>query len=129
MSLDRFVRWEGEGPTREELELVLEDYIGESGVVRWDERSGRFWISFATHAPGHGLAAHSDAYRRAGLVTGVVKQAAMLRYHEGARSIEVYVDRDHVDVITRMADDFTNGVAARLAEVLGRLFGGRVEAG
>jgi hypothetical protein len=134
MSLDRFVRWEGEAPTREGLELVLKDYMGESGVVRWDESSGRFWITFARTGGGwypgeKPEARHSDAHRRVGLATDAQRAYAIECYNDDIRSIEVFVHEDSVDVITRCADDFTNGVAARLAEVLARLFRGIVETG
>ena len=112
---------------------MLEDYIDDSGEVVWDEGSHRFWITFARmgdRRPGEKPQAHhSEAFRRGGAVTGVMKQMAMLRYHDDIRSIEVFIHEDCVDVITRMADDFTSGVAARLAEVLARLFGGTVDAG
>jgi len=134
VALDRFVRWQTDArPTREELQLVIEDYLDESGESRWDEDSRRFWITFARtgdRRPGEKpQARHSDAFRRTGAATSAQKAYAMECYHDDIRSIEVYVDDDSVDVITRAADDFTNGVAARLAEVLGRLFDGLVEAG
>lgn len=129
MSLDRFVRWEDKAPSREELTLVLEDFVGESGVVRWDDGAHRFFIVFAAVGPGHQLARVSSPERRAGDVTAASRACAHERYHEDIRSIEVFLHDDCLDVITRLADAFTNGVAARLAEEFARLFRGVVEAG
>lgn len=119
MPADRFVRWKGHPPKRALLELVILDYIDDAGEVHWHELAHRFYITLRGK--------HSEVARRAGLTTPNVRAVAVSRYHEGDRLIEVYVDPEYADVITRMTDDYTSGVAERLAEVLARLFDGEVE--
>jgi len=42
------------------------------------------------------------------------------------RRIEVFIGEDNIDVITRRADELTNGIAQRLAEMLSRFYDGRL---
>jgi hypothetical protein len=149
VALDRFVYWQTDArPTREQLQIVLEDFIGGAGSVNWDV--DRFFVLL------HGK--HSEAYRRCDRASETQRLYAQERHEEQwERWIEVWVrdepleieaeeeegdpggplplpngthsDKGCVDVMTRSADDFTNGVAARLAEVLARFWDGKVEAG
>lgn len=124
MSLDRFVRWQTElRPTREELQLVLEDYLGGAGEARWD--TDRFFVTLT------GL--RSEAYRRCAHVTEVVRAYAEHTLREPPanriRWIELYLHEDSIDVITRCADDFTNAVAERLAEICAAYWDGKVDGG
>lgn len=146
MALDRFVYWQTEErPTREQLQHVLEDYLGsaEAGTLIWD--IDRFFILL----PGR----KSEAFRRAPVSEVMRNYAEELlkathdsKSYDITRAIEVWMrdepmeceatedDPGHrdfgcVDVMTRSADDFTNGVAARLAELLARFWNGKVQAG
>jgi hypothetical protein len=137
MALDRFVYWQTERPTREQLELVLEDFIGGAGSVKWD--TDRFFVMLKGK--------QSEAFRRCERASETQRLYAQEVYNEmRERWIEVWMrdepmeleakdgdpahsDHGCVDVMTRSADDFTNGVAARLAEVLARFWDGKVEAG
>lgn len=122
VALDRFVYWQTSArPSRDDLQHVLEDYIDESGIISWE--TDRFFIKL--------VGRHSEAWRRCEHkdMDAASLRLASARYRAEDRYIEVWIGFDCVDVMTRMADDFTNGVAARLAELLARLWDGKVEAG
>lgn len=113
MSLDRFVRWgTARTPTSAEIRMVCEDFVGAAGDVICSEESGRLVIRL----PG----SCSNPFSR--VLPGVRV------FEDGERRwIEVFEHEDSIDVITRMHDDFTNGLAQRLAEVFAREWDGTVE--
>ena len=98
MARDIFVRFDPL-PPREDVELSLKAFVSSCGTVVWQR--DRWYISLPGK-PEESPAAQAE------------------------RWIEVYFG-DHVDVITRMADEFTNSLASGLAKRLARQFGGRVE--
>lgn len=112
MSLDRIVYWREQPPAQRAVVMLLRDYMGGAGRVRWHAGTGRYFIDL----PGH---CSSPTWR-----VGHVGRS----FEPGAkRWIEVFLHNDCVDVITRVADDFTNGIAERLADVLARAFDGKAE--
>jgi hypothetical protein len=108
VSLDRFIRWPlGPAPTREQILPLLEDYFGGAAAIR--DGGDRYYIDL----PGVG----GSALRHA-----VPERASCLMLEK--RWIEVWRGSDSVDVITRGADEYTNGLAARLAETIAQAWGG-----
>ncbi len=120
MALDRFVHWKTDRhPTREDVGKVCEDFMVGVGAVTWNEKIGR-WIITLPGKCSHPLRRMTD-------YCGV-------RIFEGEkhlRWIEVFLhdaNCDHaLDVITRQHDDFTNGLAERLADVFARFWEGEVQ--
>ena len=121
MAADRFVHWRGTPPSRERIQMLLEDFVGADGTVEWKEEphphpsphyGGRFFIDFR--------GTMTSALRRA------VPEAPDMHGAEDARGrwIEVYVGTDNIDVITRAADDFVHAVADGIAAAAARAFHG-----
>lgn len=119
MALDRFVKWINprRHPTRRQALCVCIDFLGGVGQVEWNKGSGRIIIDLP------------------GTCTSPFKSArptfARPFDSDQKRWIEVFLhgksDGYVVDVITRQHDDFTNGLADRLAEVFARGWEGEVE--
>lgn len=126
MACDRFVYWVRDDvnektPTREQIQLVLEDYVrGLAVSVEWNADQRRFYVLL----PGMGsmpLARVSDWP----LMAGMNKEQ-----QETERWFEVYVeDGDNIDVITRRADEITNNIASGFAKLCARFWRGRLEEG
>lgn len=112
MAIDRFVRWLVERPTMSLLRMTLEDYLGNA--------------LFDLHIDGKRITARligkpSFPFRRH---VGYKKMTAASEQRE-ERFFEVYVEKDHIDVITRQTDEFTNVVAAGFAELCRRRWQGK----
>ncbi len=110
MSLDRFVYWKDRKPTKSEIRVLCEDFVGQAGTVSWSAECGRFIVDL----PGE----CSDPCRR---VLG-----RQLFSPGEKRWIEVFIHDDAIDIITRMQDPFTNALAERLAQEFAGFWGGRM---
>lgn len=112
MALDRFVRFDGPLPTRDAMQALLEDFFGDAAThVNWDR--DRFFVELCGRP--------TAALRRQ---DGVPWFYAAALEEARDRWIEVWLGRDCVDVMTRNADEYTNGCAAALAQIVARWFGG-----
>jgi hypothetical protein len=116
MSQDRFVYWNERKPTKEEIRHVLEDYLSEVAVEIKKDRRG-----FVVRLAG----TYSFPFKRIDDCSRLVDPSQ----DGGERWLEVYIDPKYLDVITRMADEFTNVVATGLANVFVRYWGARLEHG
>jgi hypothetical protein len=126
MALDRLVHFTTRRPTRALLRRVLVDFFGGAALsIRWSR--DRFFVKL----PG----AHSEAFRRLPWFPRWAKRTTKdPRFDPIDRWIEIWLDIKSgktvsVDVMTRRADDFTNGIAARLADCIARFWSGKLEAG
>lgn len=100
MALDRFIYFEdGQTPSFDEIREVCVHYVGGSGA-------GRIKL---------------DPPR----VFAVLPGASLSPTARPERFIEVYVDEDNVDVMTREGDEFTNAVAEGLSALICRRFCGK----
>ncbi len=95
---------------RDQLQFILEDYLGEAGTIRWE--LDRWYLTLA------GKPIHP--YQR-------VTENPQPQTHD-ERWIEVYVG-GHISVITRAQDTYTNNVATGIAMVLLKFFNGKAEMG
>lgn len=112
MALDRFVQFKPrKWPKKKEIERVLLNFLGGVGTVEW--KKDRFYVSL----PGKPTPTFEG-----------IKGALPGREHQEERWIEV-IPGNPLDVCTRMADEFTNALAARLAEAFGRYWEGEVDDG
>jgi hypothetical protein len=104
MACDRFVYWRGEKkrPSKVAIRKALIGYIGGAGKVYW--KANRFFA----YPPG----VPSDPFP--GLGPPV----------QDTRWFEVYLHEDAIDVITRMADEFTMVVAEGFAALCARYWQG-----
>ena len=103
MGQDRFVYWTSEErPTFEQIRHVAEDFFGLDATVRT--------------APPRVLAKLGGFCSEPLCRSGRITDAAAHRFDDDTpRKIEVYVAANHIDVITRQSDPFTNALADRLA--------------
>lgn len=115
MALDRFVYWESERPTQEEVGQVCEDYVKGLGAVEWNDPQSRFYI--------HLTGAYSCPQDRA--KGGRFARPAPEPGFEG-RYIEVWIGEDCLDIMTRHQDDVTNAIAEGLAKFFARFWKGRL---
>jgi hypothetical protein len=115
MGIDRFVYWrEKPGPSMEDIKTVLEDYLGGAAVeVSINQQ----------HITAILVGRPNFPFRR---VPDHESMAATSEQHE-QRWLEVYVGpkRDHIDIITRMTDEFTNVVAEGFAQLAARFWKGK----
>jgi hypothetical protein len=115
MAQDRFVHWNKEKPTVKELRCLLEDYLGDALVSIENSSSAKsrtpWWSVRLAGRP-------SAPWRR---LKGYERLAFCMEMTEW-RGFEVCVAGKHVDVITRLADEYTAGVADRFASLLARMY-------
>lgn len=105
MATDRFVYWQKEQPSHEEFQHYLEDFVGllpgengqVLGTVEWKPDQRRWYILLAGKS-SHPLQRISEAPIPAGI-------------HRDERFIEIYWDKNYVDIIIRSADVLTRSIA------------------
>lgn len=114
MALDRFVKFTDKRPTREEVELVLCNFLGGVGSVEWAEGQRRFYVTL----PG------KNSFPFNGIASAL---AQLGQYHPDGRWIEVYIDDEQFDVITRQQDEFTNVLAKGISKMFARFWQGETE--
>lgn len=105
MARDRIHHFTGDG-TRPDLDalqvLLVDDYLQSDALWERLERTSDGHVLFVV-LPGENRrieGAHEDRY------------------------LEIYVDDDHVDVMTRFADDYTNAVADGFYKLVQRIYDG-----
>ncbi len=126
MARDVVVNWKGERPTRDEIQTMLEDYLGAAGKIEWQKDR------FVATLPG----APSYARARVGLATPwqrtawqeKMREPEPKRWSYSDRFFEVWSDAGCTYVMTRDADELTMAVADTFAEVLCRGWQGEMEA-
>lgn len=100
MALDRFIHFDdGQTPSFEQVRDVCVHYIGGSGTITSEPPRIFAEVPGASHCP----------------------------IARPERFIEVYVDDDNVDVMTRQGDEFTNALAEGLTGLICRKFQGKRE--
>ena len=112
MALDRFVYWKRQKPTRKQVIGVAKNFFGDAALIK--DGGDRLFVTLpgTTSDPTAGL-----KHLMHDPVVG----------EKGERWIEVYIDTKYVDVITRMADPYTNALAAGLAELYRRYWQGELQ--
>ncbi|MFH1098799.1 MAG: hypothetical protein V1723_02685 [Candidatus Uhrbacteria bacterium] len=111
MALDRIVYWKSRRPTNRQIRMLLGDFFRGAAGIGWSGKGGRWSVCL----PGR----PSSPMRRV-----APKIAGPDEYFDRERWIEVFPGGSSVDVITRCADDYTNGIAERLADVIARCWDG-----
>lgn len=114
MALDRVINWKTRRPQRQQLERMLEDFIGGAGTVEWNK--DRWYIYL--------VGSCSTAIRR----QSWAHTCARKRFdgEPWKRWIEVWPGERCVDVMTRQHDEYTNAVAAGLARLIARFWKGEM---
>lgn len=116
MAYDRFIYWTDKKPTKDQLKLVLTNYLdGAATEIEWDK--DRFFVTLIG----------KRSFPFVGLGSSREENELALCAEIKERWIEVCPSKGGLDVITRMADAFTNDVASGLAESIARYWGGRLE--
>lgn len=115
MALDRFVYFGSKRkPKKDEIESVLRNFFGEDAAkIEWSETR---WLILL---PGKGTFPYEGIVDEHGPVKDHIKERR-------ERWIEVYPGNP-LDVITRMQDEYTNVLAAGLAEVFARFWEGKID--
>lgn len=123
MSYDRFIRWQSElRPTQAEVLLLIQDYFGEA-LVSADWKGSRWNVLL------HGR--KSVAVRNLPGCPPSIRAVAE-EEKDDERFLEVFFDEqtaNHFSIITRHADEYTGAVAEGLAQLIARLWNGKVEQG
>lgn len=121
MAIDYFVLFKHRQPIKSDLKMLLEDYLNGAGSIDYskEEEQGRWYVTL----PG----LPSFPFKR--LEPDLGARQEML---PDERWFEVYVGHIHqspedgmgpnIDVITRMADEYTNVVALGFAELVVRYY-------
>lgn len=119
MALDRFVRFkDGKWPSKDDVESVLRHFFAEAATVTLD--GNRFMIDL----PGKNSFPFKDVIRKR---FGVDYLRTDDSWAE-SRWIEVfYLEGEHLDVLTRQQDHYTNILANGIAEMFALFWEGEVE--
>ncbi len=113
MPRDIFVYFE-KMPEKGELETLLKRYVGGAATeVKFD--AGRWFATLHGSNSNPVLDFEKKGY------------ASNVPYREGERWFEVYLADNNIDVMTREQDPFTNDVAKGFAELMARLYHGRLK--
>ena len=119
MSTDYLVRFNNVPvPARDDVCKLLEDYVGAGGTVRWVGEQNRFYVDL--------LDGYSDPLQRLDTYFAMLYED-LSKEHDGSprpRWIEVWFGDDCIDVMTRMADDFTMAIAKGIAAKIARFWDG-----
>lgn len=115
MAADWFVDFpKGKVPSKEDVGKALEDYLGAYAEgIHWD---GNRWFAKL-------VGTKSWPFKR---LEADSRFAA--RYEEEAKEprwIEVFIDTNNIDVITRRSDEATNNLAEGFAKLLARYWQGK----
>jgi hypothetical protein len=127
MPADNFVYWKkknGRKPTCEEVEQVVADFFGE--VLKeshWSEDKSRLFVTLVGQW-SHPIMRVVDQEIRAKLEAQRPEDPGWQ-----GRFLEVYTDDEHLDVMTRMQDEFTGVCARGLAAIFARTWDGRLDVG
>jgi hypothetical protein len=113
MARDRFVYWLAEAPSIHDIQRALEDYLGAAGDIAADGFRFVAWLTGTSSHPMRRILPHDTRVR------AFAEQASQ------TRAFEVIVADDHLDVITRMGDEYTNVVAEGFAAFAARYWRGR----
>lgn len=127
MSQDRVVRWKKSKPSKLDIHTILVDYFSGAASVFWMKSDARF------HCHLEGIS--SNPLRRVFKLDVPLPPRKRRKPKSGTkipevekfdfaheRCIEVWFDKECLFVMTRLADEFTNGVAERLTEVFARAY-------
>ena len=121
MSCDRVVRWKSERPSTKEIRMMCEDFLGGACVSIQPLGSNTDEVLGSYTCLLHGEP--KSPFRR---MKKFPVHARMREVHN-ERWFEVTVMKDCVYVTTRMADEYTNVVAAGFAELLRRSYQASVD--
>lgn len=117
MACDRFIHFKkGEVPSKDDVKIVLEDYLGAFMTKnRWE--AGR-WIAQLVGNKSYPFQRLLPDSNRALMYAETPKED---------RWLEVYIDTDNIDVITRQADEVTMNIADGFAKLVVRYWKGKLE--
>lgn len=115
MALDRFVRWRDDRPNLSQVERVLQNFFGGAAEIRWG--TDRFFVTLpgVRTFPFNGLGNPREA------------SEAERSAEDPVRMIEVWMDHNCLDILTRQQDEYTNSLAHGLAQMFARYWQGEVE--
>ena len=117
MATDRILHWADEVPSEAELTTLCNDYMGMAGGASWHFDR---------------LVIRLKGYLSRALINMPKATAEQKHFWTSQalepRVIEVFFDDEHVDVITRSADEFTCAVADGLVALIARHWGAKPEA-
>ncbi len=118
MALDRFIHWKSPpGPSIELIRMVVQDYLGDA-ASELPSINGSSVLATLHGAPRFPFRSIPDY---------AVLASASEQHTK--RWFEVYVDPTHIDVITRMTDEYTNVVAEGFAVLAARFWKGKRDPG
>lgn len=118
MAADWFVYFpKGEVPSKEDVGKALEDYLGAYATRVYWQRDRWFAVLVGTK---------SWPFKRLEPPDSRMAQAAALETEE-ERWIEVWLDNECIDVMTRHSDEATNNLASGFAKLAARYWKGRLE--
>lgn len=122
MACDRFINF-GKGkvpskvPSKKDVGKALEDYLGALMVEnKW---GGSRWTAQL-------IGTKSWPFRRLEHEDSIIARAQAVEASE-ERWIEVYIDKDNIDVITRRQDEVTMRIADGFAKLVARYWQGQLE--
>ncbi len=121
MALDRFVYWKDRKPNKTKVRYLLEDFFGKAAKIEYE--NDVFWIEL----PGklsHPLR-REPYYKDIAYVKSFDNQTT----EQSVRWIEVWVNKldEHLDVLTRQMDEYTNVLAKGLYDLFIRAYEAQTE--
>ena len=118
MSQDRIIIWKKKRPSKRDIGIIASDYFGEIAEVRWEDDRYFCKVVGMTSYPLKNIPAAIEMFP-VGQVGGVPI---------GERSIEIWLNKSYMYIITRLQDEITNAMAEGLATVFTRFYQAEREA-
>ena len=118
MAYDRLVYWgkkKKDRPTFDEIGEALRRYINIPDMVTEDKEHSTFFAKL----PGAAKNVFSWGSEEV--------ESQMYQPPRDQRWFEVYVNKDYVDVLTRLQDEFTSNVADGFAKAIARRWSGKLD--
>ena len=132
MALDRFVNFKDKKPTVRQLKILLEDYLNGAGEIDYSKVNQKTLYvvlpgkpSFPFRRMEPKLKAHQTLFDEVKERWFEVCFVSLNQSHQIKKdkdSGEKYKIGPNIDVITRLADEYTNIVAAGFAELVARYY-------
>lgn len=110
MALDRFIYWNKEKPTIDQVRQLLKDYISDAAKI--EEKNDWFFITL----PGNGC-----------LNQFIQAQSEAWTHNERWFEVCCIEIDNNIDIMTRQSDHFTNAVAECFAKSIAKFYHARYE--